>query len=54
MKYTAEEVRARLGFMISDREPRILTWESGGCHPASIAECALWDALAECIKEGEG
>lgn len=54
MKYTAEEVRARLGFVISDREPRILTWGSGGCHPASIAECALWDALAESIEADMG
>jgi hypothetical protein len=53
MTYTAEEIRARLDFVISDREPRILTWKSGGCHPASIAECALWDALAERIKVDE-
>ena len=53
MKYTAEEVRARLGFVISDHEPRILTWESGGCRQTSMAECALWDALAERIKADE-
>lgn len=51
-EYSVEEMRARLGFVVSDREPRILTWESGGGHPASIAECALWDALAERVQIG--
>lgn len=51
--WAAEEIWAKLGFSISDGEPRILTWESYGCHPASIAECALWDAYAERIKAYE-
>lgn len=52
-EYSMEEVRARLGFTISDHNPRILTWASGGCQPASMAECALWDAYAERIKADE-
>lgn len=52
-KYSMEEVRARLGFTISDHNPRILTWASGECQPASMAECALWDAYANLLAEIE-
>ena len=35
-----------LGFVIEDRgHCRCVVWDNGGVSPATLAECALWDAL---------
>jgi hypothetical protein len=44
--------RSELGFRIENRAGlRVLVYDSGSCHPASIAECALWDALSRVLGE---
>jgi hypothetical protein len=46
------EPAARLPFHIETRAGiRVLVEKSGGCHPATIYELAMWDAIQKMPKE---